>query len=396
MKNNIMTIFKKEISRFFLDKRLVFSIILLPGLLIYVLYSFMGSVITKEIDRVEAHKPVIYVLNLPGSIEEVFNKMNLEVLKTDETGLSEGMEKVKKKEAELVVVFPKNFDALVEAYDVKTGEAAPQIEVYYHSAREESGMAYRMVEESLGHFEENISNKFDLNKKGRESYDLAGKEEKSGGFFAGLLPMLLMIFMWSGCISVAPESIAGEKERGTIATLLITPTKRSDLAIGKILALGFISFLSGISSFAGTILSLPKLMGGMEGPMQKMSYGGEDYVMLFVVIISTVLILVSIISVISGFAKSVKEAATMASPVMVVIMIVSFLPGLLSGGKEEVALGMFFLPLYNSVLCMNEIFKFQTEPLHILVTAVSNLLFVIVLAGVLTKLFSSEKIMFSK
>ena len=65
--------------------------------------------------------------------------------------------------------------------------------------------------------------------------------------FSSLLPMLLMMFLYSGCASVAPESIAGEKERGTIATMLITPTKRSDIAIGKILALAIIALLSGTS-----------------------------------------------------------------------------------------------------------------------------------------------------
>lgn len=69
--------------------------------------------------------------------------------------------------------------------------------------------------------------------------------------FSSMLPMLLMIFLFTGCMSVAPESIAGEKERGTIATLLVTPVKRSHIAIGKIIALSIIALLSGISSTLG-------------------------------------------------------------------------------------------------------------------------------------------------
>ena len=52
-----------------------------------------------------------------------------------------------------------------------------------------------------------------------------------------MLPYLLLIFLFTGCVAITSESIAGEKERGTINTLLVTPTKRSYLAIGKIIAL---------------------------------------------------------------------------------------------------------------------------------------------------------------
>mgnify|MGYP002564867313 CR=1 FL=1 len=71
----------------------------------------------------------------------------------------------------------------------------------------------------------------------------------------------MMVFLFSGCMAVAPESIAGEKERGSIATLLVTPLGRGELAMGKVISLGCISLLSGASSFLGTMLSLPKLMG---------------------------------------------------------------------------------------------------------------------------------------
>lgn len=61
---------------------------------------------------------------------------------------------------------------------------------------------------------------------------------------------------------MAPESIAGEKERGTIATLLVTPMRRSSLALGKVFSLSIIALLAGCSSFIGTFAALPKMMGG--------------------------------------------------------------------------------------------------------------------------------------
>jgi len=68
--------------------------------------------------------------------------------------------------------------------------------------------------------------------------------EFMGKIIASLLPMLMIMFLFSGAMSIGPESIAGEKERGTIATLLVTPVKRKEIAIGKILALSVLSLIS--------------------------------------------------------------------------------------------------------------------------------------------------------
>jgi sodium transport system permease protein len=72
--------------------------------------------------------------------------------------------------------------------------------------------------------------------------------------------MLIIMFLFSGAMSIGPDSIAGEKERGTIATLLVTPVKRSEIAIGKVMSLSIISLFSATSSFIGIMLSLPKLL----------------------------------------------------------------------------------------------------------------------------------------
>ena len=119
---------------------------------------------------------------------------------------------------------------------------------------------------------------------------------------------MLIIFLFSGCMSTAPESIAGEKERGTIATLLITPLRRRDLALGKICALSIIALLSGLSSTVGTLLSMPTLMQ-MEGNVGA-AYTPVHYLALCLIILSTVLFIVACISLISAFAKSIKEAQT--------------------------------------------------------------------------------------
>ena len=132
--------------------------------------------------------------------------------------------------------------------------------------------------------------------------------------------MILLIFIFSGCMTIAAESIAGEKERGTLAKLLVTPTRHSSIAFGKILGLSVIGLLSGLSSFLGIMLSLPKMVQGMtqSDSVSALIYGPKEYLMLFLVIISTVLVVVGVLSVVSSFAKSVKEASLYATPLMIV------------------------------------------------------------------------------
>ena len=393
MKNNIYTIFRKEMARFFKDKRLVLTTIILPGLMIFVMYTFMGNMMKNQFGVKEDYVAKVNVKNLPESISPRLEGSQFEVKKVD-GDIGESKKLVADKDIDLAINFPENFDKEVAEY--KTGEGeAPQIEMYYNSANEESQAAYNKVYDILGKYETELSNKFDVNANEKTSYDLANKEDMTGKLFGSLLPMILIIFIWSGCMSVTPESIAGEKERGTIATLLVTPMSRQALALGKILALSIIAFLSGVSSFVGTFASLPAMYQGMESGVNTAFYGAKDFAYLFIIIISTIILMVAVISVLSAFAKSVKEATTLISPLMVVIMVMTFLP-MFSKGDSETPITLFLLPIYNSILCMNKIFTFSYSNVDVLIAVAANIVYTGVLVLVLTKMFDSEKIMFSK
>lgn len=390
MKHEMMTVLKKELSRFFGDKRLVLTTILLPGLMIYILYSFMGTGLESMMEK-EDYKYTVATVHMPSQIAQILGNEEFELDEKAPGDIDKVKEKIQNQDWDVLLVFPENFMDAMDAYDVTAGsEAAPNVEIYYNSVSETSSGGYRLAEDMLNGYEKTLANKFDINEAG-EKNDLAKDEDVTGQVFSMLFPMLMMAFLFSGCMAVAPESIAGEKERGTIATLLVTPMKRSSLATGKILALSIISLLSGISSFVGVMLSLPKLMGD---DMSASFYGPVDYMLILFVILTTVLVFVSVISIISAYAKTVKEANTAVTPLMIIVMVL----GLTSmfGGATEKGLEWFFVPIYNSVLCMTGIFSFSYRIPDILVTCGVNLLVACFLGFLLNKMFSSEKIMFGK
>lgn len=392
MRNNVMTIIKKELTRFFKDKRMVFTTVLMPGLLIYVLYSFMGSGMMDQFAVDEDYSYQVYEVNMPDSVQAMLDESGMKVEVPEADSLEEMKQAVQDQEADLLMVFPEEFEAEIAAYDCSTAtEPAPQVQIYYNSARTESAECMGMISEMLDVYESSMANRFDVN-AGEDQYDLATEKDTTAMIFSMMLPMLLMIFLFSGCMSIAPESIAGEKERGTIATLLVTPMKRSHLALGKIISLSVIGLLSGVSSFLGTMLSLPKLMGEIEG-MSASVYTIPDYLLLLLVILTTVLVLIGALAVISAYAKSVKEASSMIMPLMIVVMLVSITSMLGDGAVTQS--GLYLIPLYNSVQCMNGIFSFDYQPVNIVITLVANLVYSLGLTGLLAKMFDNERIMYS-
>lgn len=386
----IWTIMKKELARFFKDGRMCLTTLLLPGLMIYILYSFMGDALGSQLNVTEDFQPAIRAVELSDSMRELFAQAGMEAEEIGADEQVDAMNAVQQEEIDLLIVFPQNFDAAVRAYDVSAGEAAPNIEIYYNSASADSSAAFEQVQGMLDQYESALSNCFDIN-RGQEGYDLADDRDLAGMTMASMMPLLILIFLFSGCMAVAPESIAGEKERGTIATILVTPIRRSELALGKIFSLSIIALLSGLSSTVGILLSMPKLMGGMEVNMNV--YGASDYIMLGLVILSTVLFLIALISIVSAFAKTIKEAQTLVLPLMMIAMVVGVTSMF---GSAQTQTALYLIPLYSSVQCMSGIFSFSFSLVNMSVCVISNLLYTAILIFVLTQMFHSERIIFTK
>lgn len=318
MKNNVGTIIRKEFARFFGDRSLVFTSVIMPGLLIYVIYtlmgSFLGDKVQEEIAKDEQQKTEF-----------------ISPLTADEEHLLDSLQEVR-------------------------------------------STAYYEYEASIG----------------------SSDEDELGDLLGNLIPMLIIMLLFSGSMAVAPTAIAGEKERGTIATLLVTPMKRSELALGKIISLSCFALLSGLSSFLGIILSLPKMLniGAEEADQLNLAlpYQTSHFALIFLLIVSTVLIIISAISIFSAWAKDVKSAGTMITPLMLFIMLAALTPMI---GSPSSPL-LYLIPVYNSAQCMASVFSFKVELLPLIITISANIIYTIGAVIALAKMFNSEKIMFSK
>ena len=392
MKSDLFTIIKKELARFFGDKRMLLTA-LMPGLLIYAMYSVMGEGFSSMHTVEDTYIYELRVVDLPQALAGLKEMDGLNVITVQEENIESMKQLVSEGVVDLVVVFPEDFDEQLLTYDVTTATTpAPNVEIYYDSTSSTSSGAYGMIAAILEQLEHSLANKFDIC-AGEKQYDLATDEDLSVMMISMILPMLVMTFIFTGCLSAASESIAGEKERGTIATLLVTPMRRSDLALGKLISLSIIGLLSGCSSFIGTMLSLPKLMAGSGLEEIKFGYSMTDYALLLLVILSTTLVIVGLISIISAFAKSVKEASTYCTPLMMATMMLSFSTMLGVAAADQWYL--YLIPLHNTVQCMGGIFSMDYQIVPVVVTIVSNVVYAGGLVVVLTKMFNSERIMYT-
>lgn len=372
---NVLLIVKKEFNRFFKDRRMILMIFL-PGLLIFCLYTLLGTVMENSSPPIDPeYKFTAYAEVIPdefdGGFAQTFEFKEFESAKEAKQSVIDGS-------LDVVLEFV-NFSS-------DTENMKPEVRIYYNSSNNTSLAGYSLATQILSGL-----NAFTINSTQSEVFDLVEADEQATSLIAMLIPLLMFSLLASSCMSVAPESIAGEKERGTMATMLITPVKRIEIVIGKVISLSCYAVLSGLVSCLGVILSLPKLSGGLIN-LGAVSYGAGTYFMLLGIIISIVLVMISAFSVLSTLAKNVKEASAFIGPLMIVIVLL----GMASMFFTNPSLGLYAIPFLGSGIAMSSVLSMTAPVLGVVLSIISNLVLAALLIVLLGFLFKNENIMLKK
>lgn len=386
--NNIFAILKKELRRFFTDKRMLLSLFL-PGILIFIIYTAMGSVFSNFLNPSDDYNYIVYIDN---PVEE-FNVINtsspykIEIKNFNNLSNEEKenyKNDIKNEKIDLLICFESDF------YNKLNNREKPNVEIYYLSTSTASSTIYNYYFQTLNNNSMTINYNYFVNQNSDINYDLSTDEDKSKVIITMVLPFILVIMLFTGCMNVTTESIAGEKERGTIATLLVTPVKRSEIALGKILALSVTSIVSSITSFLGLALSLPKLLQG-TGDITLSMYGISTYIYVLLIIIVITILFTTLLSIVSCFSKSIKEANQYATPLMFLIMAISGSTYFISNNNWY----LYLIPIFNSINCLSEIFSLNFNLVNFLITIISNIVYISLGVFVVTKMFDNEKVMFN-
>jgi sodium transport system permease protein len=397
----LRVVIKKELLRVFTDRRLVFSAFILPALSIFILYSLMGKMIGNMAESIDEHVPLVKVANAPESFKTYIESEIVQVEYIDSTAMDTTKDEILEGDIELLLVFPDTFEANIDAYEVAT---KPDLDLFYNPSEEYSQSAKSLFEYTvLPEYEEILLMErfggiaaftaFTINQENQEAKIVeAGKEAGFGLSF--MMPMLLNIMLFAGAMGIGIDVIAGEKERGTMATMLLTPVNRETIAMGKVLSLGIVAVISALCTFGAIIASLPNaanlLAAGNEVSLAGLAFSPMDYIMLLVILIIQVGIFVGLICLISVIAKSVKEAGTYISPIYILVMISAFATVFTSG---EVKMFNYFIPVLGNVFAIKELLLRELSYMEFGVTVGISITLILILLKFITLAFNNEKIM---
>ncbi len=397
-------IIKKELKRVFTDKRLIFTTLILPPIMLVVLYGIIGMGASGMMEDIEAHTSRIVAVEAPEDVVDAIRATGSQVTIVQRDEMEDIKENIRSGDIEVMIEFDPDFEEKVTSY---TSMAAPYVNTYHNSSEDYSSSAFYMVRDILTQYEnqmlgirmgdEAYASIFELNMNNPEQV-IVDDKRASGRLLSMLLPMLITIFLFAGAMSLGPDSIAGEKERGTMATLLMTPVKREVIAFGKVISLGILAFLSALSSLVGIIIALPLLAGSFSGEMgmnitDYVNYGAVDYLMILGILISMEVIFVGMISAASVIAKNVKEAGTYLMPIYFMVMIAAF-SNMYSMQSPE--LFEYAIPVYGSIVALKSVLSFEMTVLGLALNIGVSLMVGVALVYLIKVLFENENVMFNQ
>ena len=381
----LLALIKKEFSRFFGDPKLLITMIM-PGLLIYLIYTVMGSAIFGGEEQTDyAFKVYVSgesqaVTYIDAAVQESGYEAEYIYLPAEGVDEETARSEVQEGKAAALLAFSEGFDGAIA--DTGASEGVPSALLYYNSEDAASSAFASLAGAVLDAYGRSFV--FTM-QNSVEAADVAQT------MMAGLLPMLIVVFVFSACMSVTLESVAGEKERGTLSTILVTSARRTDIALGKVLPLSCVSLIGAASSFLGVALSLPTLMGiSVDAAVAGVSALG--YVLLFLLIVSVVPLIVGAIATVSTLSRTVKEASGYTSVLMILMMVLSIVTAFVSGIGGWVTA----VPVLNAVVAMQGILTGAPVVWQCLVSVLANLAYTAILILVIARLLSSERVMFGK
>lgn len=390
----IFNIFKKELKDTLRDKRTLMAMVIIPLLvfpLIMTVFTSISKSYTKDlaektlkvgvIEGVENNEILTYLdtLQMAGKIE-LFYYADSNEIKSE----------IKEDKIHFGMIFPKGFNQSISSN--RTGE----VKIFHNSTKLGYEKQMRVILElktkalekerlkKLNITEENI-NPVKLNFS-----DVASDKEKIGKIAGGILPYFFIIFCFIGCMYPAIDLFTGEKERGTIETILTVPVTRVQLLIGKMGVVVCSGLLAAtlallglfITLQMGTVIEDPKLMEVITGILS-----AKFILTLYLLLIPLTIFFAGIMIPIAVYAKSFKEAQSIITPLNMVVILpamVGFFPGI------ELNLTTSLIPVVNIVLSTKEIIAGTINYGYLAIVFASSLLLASIAIFISHKQYSKE------
>jgi len=375
------------------DKRVIHAAFIAPIFMIALFIFLFGFIETKVVQKPNIKLTIVRdetnaMLDLLKEAEDI----NVTEVKDLDTGL----QKLKDGETRAVVEFSPDF-----AQGMIDGDAV--ITAHYDSSEPLSQIAMAAVRgmvEALNKetakavlLENGISENL-IEPVSFEKDDQKSTEGLAGSMIISLLPYLIVLWAFYGGFSLVSDLVAGEKEKGTMETLLISPVTRNQVVLGKFLSLASVCFVSSLTTLVGVLL-----VGSLQFDLTRALFpSGLHLSFLSILEIGAILIplvalFAGVMLSVSAYAKNVRESQTYLTLVSFLVIMPAIFSQFIGFTDSQNALWVRLTPVLNSAVALKEAMTGDLETLPFLMTVGTSLVLAGVAVWISFRLFNREQIL---
>ena len=382
MKNNLWNILKKELRELFRDKKSLAMMLVIPifiPLLVIGMSALFESQVSKDVSE---YNKIGFAYEMTEEEKSIAEEMNIEIVNGNEEELKE-----KYDNGEINLYITKQDSKYIINTDGSDNStfASSLMETYFNTYKQYIQQSY---------LQENNMNP-------NEVLNIITVEEnvlEQDNYFADYIKNYAFLFiMMAITVSAtypATDTTAGERERGTLETLLTFPIKSRDIIVGKFLGVTVSSIITGLISLALAIISLmiTKNMFSIYEGMEVM-YSPITILFAVIVIIAYSFFISGLCIAIASTSKTFKEAQSALTP----LTFISFFPGMIAfmmGITTTPILSI--VPFLNFTLIFTDINNGTINLLNIGLMAISTIIYISLVFAHIIKQYKSEKVLFAK
>lgn len=382
MKNNIFNILKKELREVFRDKKSLSMMLIIPFMIPLIIIGMSALFNSEDNKPVSDYNKIGFSYELSEAEESIINSLEIDFVIDNKQNLEK---KYDNEEIDLYIT-KENDKYIMNGKD-----------------NEKTLYASSLVQSYLRLYEEYLQNEYLINNNINPEevlniidYEIKYKDEENIFSTNIKIYAFLFIIMAITVSSTYPatDATAGEKERGTLETLLTFPIKSKDIIIGKFLSVSLSSIITGLLSLILMIISLvisSKMFNIYKGINMMFSF---DAIIFSVIVIITYSLLISGLSIaIASTSKTFKEAQSALTP----LTFISMFPGMIAfliDIKSSAFLST--IPFLNYILIFKDIVVGKINYMNILLMFLSTVFIIIVVLNIIIRQYKSEKVLFTK
>jgi len=395
---NVGIVYRKELTEWLRDRRTLISTVLVPLLAFPILMVGMTSLMAVMMSKAEKEVPKVMVIhgeNSPELVAALHASKDLEIVPYAD----DWKEQISNKEIRAAVEIPSGFDASL------SGKSPLTVQIHYYQGEVKSEYGAGHVEDSLKAYRDEFVKKI-LEAKNLpdslispfrlERHNVAPPEKVSGAALGGLLGYMVILLSMTGAIYPAIDLTAGEKERGTMETILSSPLSRVDLVLGKFFLVLSASLSTAILSIIsmGTSFYLVGNSGAMakkDAAVFQLHIGLPTVFSVFLMALPLAVLFAAALLTIALFAKSYKEAQSYLTP-MTFIVVIPAVASLLPGFDLTPKLAL--IPILSTSLVCKEIVAGTFHWNYILLILLSSSVYAAAALFIAVKMFQRESVLF--